>query len=60
MTRLRSADQLIAFAAARADQRLAIAGSIELAPQPLHVDVDDVRQRIVVLVPDVLGDVARG
>ena len=48
--------ELIALAAPRADQRLG-SGAIELAPQPLHVDVDDVRQRIVVLVPDVLGDV---
>ena len=51
--------ELVAFAAARADQRLG-ARPIELAPQPLDVDVDDVRQRIVVFVPDVLGDVARG
>ena len=34
--------------------------SIELAAQPLHIDVDDVRKRIVVFVPDVLGDLARG
>ena len=32
----------------------------ELASQPLHVDVDDVRQRVVGLVPDMLGDLGSG
>src|SRR6266581_2227691 len=30
---------------------------VELPPQALHVDVDHVRQRLVGIVPDVLGDV---
>src|SRR5262249_56388320 len=52
-----SCDDLIALASARADRGLG-ARLLDLAPQPLDVDVDDVRQRIVVLVPHVLGDVA--
>ena len=32
-------------------------GIVQLAAQPLDVDVDDVGERVVVLVPDVLGDV---
>ena len=52
-----SRGQLIALAAPRPDQRLA-PGRIELPAQPLHVDIDHVRDRVVVLVPDVLGDVA--
>src|SRR6185369_8718002 len=48
--------QLIPLAAPRPDQRVR-ARAIELAAQPLDVDIDDVGDRIVVLVPHVLGDV---
>ena len=51
-----STEQLIALAAARADDRGRVR-IVELAAQPLHVDVHDVGKRVVVLVPDVLGDV---
>ena len=52
-------DQLIAFAAPRPDHGLRRA-VIELAAQPLHVHVDDVRDGVVVIVPDVFGDIGAG
>src|SRR5260370_19152681 len=48
--------QLIALSAPRANQGRPI-GVVELPAEPLDVDVDDVRKRVVVLVPHVLGDV---
>src|SRR6185295_12249408 len=51
-----SADELITFAPPRPNQRVR-SGPIELPAQPLHVDVDNVRQRIMMLVPHVLGNV---
>src|SRR5258708_15149982 len=48
--------QLIALSAPRANQGRPF-GVVELPAEPLDVDVDDVRKRVVVLVPDVLGDV---
>ena len=48
--------ELISLAAAGADDRGRFR-IVELAAEPLHVDVDDVGKRVVVLVPDVLGDV---
>src|SRR5215471_2711577 len=51
-----ASEKLIALAAARPDDGRRV-GIVELPAQPLHVDVHDVRERVVVLVPDVLGDV---
>src|SRR4026207_604018 len=48
--------QLVPLAAARANQRF-LAGKIHLAPETLHVHIDHVGERIVVLVPHVFGDV---
>src|SRR5258706_9638588 len=48
--------QLVAFAAARAYQGF-LPGQVDLPAEPLNVDVDDVRERIVVLVPHMLRDV---
>src|SRR5438093_8616761 len=48
--------QLVSFAAPSSNQRFC-AAPIELPPEPLHVYIDYVRQRIVVLVPDMLGNV---
>src|SRR6185436_20507200 len=47
----------VALSAACRDQRR-LAGAVELSPQPLHINVDDVRERIVLIVPDMLGDIA--
>src|SRR5678815_1202921 len=49
--------KLIAFTAAGSDERR-LPGRIELPPESLNVDIDDVRERVVVLVPDVLGNFA--
>src|SRR6186997_2403634 len=46
----------VALSASRRDQRR-LAGAVELSPQPLHVDIDDIRERIVLIVPDMLGDI---
>ena len=48
--------QDVAFAAARPNQRVRRA-VVEFPSQALDVDVDHIRERIVELVPDVLGDV---
>src|SRR5213594_1406004 len=48
--------QLIPLAAARPDDRRR-ARTVQLAPEPLNVNVYDVRHRVVMLVPDVLGNV---
>src|SRR4029079_2238563 len=49
--------QYVAGAAPGLDEAFT-AAQCELASQPLHVDVDDIRQRVIRLVPDMLGDVA--
>src|SRR5260221_14483284 len=53
---LLGAEELIALAAARADPRGA-PGRVDLAAQPLHVDVDHVGRLIVGLVPHMPGNV---
>src|SRR4029078_3770844 len=55
VTHAPSLNQLIPSAPAGANQ--ALARSAQLAAKPLNVDVDDVRQRIVVFVPDVFRNV---
>src|SRR5687767_8572140 len=49
--------QRVAGAAASVEQLDGVA-VVDLAPQPLDVDLDQVRIRIERVVPDVLGDVA--
>src|SRR5437588_8954333 len=49
--------ELIALSTASTDQRFLPCG-LELPAQPLNIDVDDVGEWIVVLIPDVLRDIA--
>ena len=48
--------KLVSLAASGTNQRL-LSWHIDLAAKALDVDVDDVRQRVVMFVPDVLGDI---
>jgi hypothetical protein len=50
------ATELVALSAAGADQRRTVT-AIELTAKTLDVNIDNVGERVVVLVPDVLGDV---
>ena len=55
--RFRGCSKLVPRAAPGPNDRLA-SRTIELPAEPLDMHVDHIRQRIVVVVPDVLGDVA--